>query len=162
MRCIDGIPVNELERRMQPGGWSEELFLMQNQSLVRIIAADSASLQELGVNSHKISSSLGYLLDRKACNEISCLVSNIKVRTFHNWRMITCPWAKKQFEWCNIGRGAELLTSEDFEIKNMQLGESIDGLTLSIHLIRDHNFFGGPGTKYRIDPKKIVRVLELE
>jgi hypothetical protein len=41
------------------------------------------------------------------------------------------------------------------------LQQRLEGFELSIHLIRDHAFFGGPGTRFRIDPERAVAILNL-
>lgn len=163
MQLVDGIAVNELERRMRPGGWSQEGFITPDQSLIKVLVADMATVQKLGVTPQGIAESLERLIERGAHGEqfIPAQVEHFNVRIIHSRKMRTCPWAQKQFERCNFGMGVKYLTTEDFEITNTRLGESLTGTSLCIHLIRDHSFFGGPGTAYRIDPERAVRVLEL-
>jgi hypothetical protein len=61
-----------------------------------------------------------------------------------------CPWG------CNTAEG-----SRDFLILNRVTGEYFTGPSLIVHLIREHHFFEGMETPYRIDPLKAARVLEL-
>ena len=75
--------------------------------------------------------------------------------------MRTRPWAPVRFQRCNYGLGVKYLSTVDFEIKNIALDEGISSTSLYTHLIRDHSFFGGPGTAYRIDPSKAIRILQL-
>lgn len=42
------------------------------------------------------------------------------------------------------------------------LGGKLNFPEVMIHLIRDHHFFGGKRSPFRLDPKRIVRILELE
>lgn len=163
LQLINDVPLDELERRMRPGGWSQEGFLLQEQSLVHVMAADAAAIRQLGVTAEEIADSLERLLERGAHGNRfrPAHIEHFRVRIIRSHKMRTCPWAPKEFEWCRIGRGVKYLTTEDFEITNTRLGESLSGTTLCIHLIRDHSFFGGPGTLYRIDPEKAVRILEL-
>ena len=163
MKSINSVDIDELERRMRPGGWSQEGFLTPEQSLVQVLANDLASIQELGVSGKQIADALERLLERGARGDRFRpeYVEHFKVRIIRSRKMRTCPWAPKQFERCHIGRGVKYLTTEDFEISNRLIGESLSGTSLCLHLIRDHSFFGGPGTMYRIEPKKAVRVLEL-
>jgi hypothetical protein len=162
-QLINGVPLDELERRMQPGGWSQEGFLTPEQPLAQVMAADAASLRQLGVTAEEIANSLEHLLERGAHSDRfrSVHIEQFQVQITHSHKMRTCPWAPKQFEWCHIGQGVKYLTTEYFEITNTRLGESLNGTSLCIHLIRDHSFFGGPGTLFRIDPERAVRVLEL-
>jgi len=163
MKTIDGVDVDELERRMRPGGWSQEGFLRPEQSLVQVLADDRASIQKLGVSVQQISDALEILLEKGAhSNRFKPeYVGHFKVQIIHSRKMRTCPWAPQQFEWCRFGRGVTYLTTEDFKITNTRIGESLRSTSLCLHLIRDHSFFGGRGTPYRIEPEKAARVLEL-
>ncbi len=62
-----------------------------------------------------------------------------------------CPW----------GCGFERLSSFDFLILNRQSGEWVTGPGLIVHLIRKHGFFEGPQSPYRVDPTRVLRVLDL-
>jgi hypothetical protein len=48
----------------------------------------------------------------------------------------------------------------DFLILNRRSGEYITGPGLIVHLIREHQFFEGSGSPYRLEPLKAIRVLE--
>jgi len=61
-----------------------------------------------------------------------------------------CPWCES-VEYGNF----------DFEITNRRIHESIRGPGLLIHLIRRHRFFEGIESPYRVDPEKLMRVLEV-
>ena len=47
-------------------------------------------------------------------------------------------------------------------ILNRETGESFTGPGLIVHLIREHHFFEGKESPYRVEPEKAVRVLELQ
>lgn len=162
-QLVNDVPLDELERRMRPGGWSREEFLAPDQSLARVIAADAAFLRQLGLTAEEIADSLERLYEKGAHSDRfrPVQVEQFWVRIIHSHKMRTCPWAPKQFEWCHVGRGVKYLTTEDFEITNTRLGASLSGTSLCFHLIRDHSFFGGPGTPFRIDPERAVRILDL-
>ncbi len=49
----------------------------------------------------------------------------------------------------------------DFLILNRRLGESVTGPGLIVHLIREHQFFEGSESPYRLEPSKAIRVLDL-
>jgi hypothetical protein len=51
--------------------------------------------------------------------------------------------------------------SFDFFIFTLRTGDFISGPGLVIHLIREHGFFEGPESPYRVDPVKTSRLLEL-
>jgi len=61
-----------------------------------------------------------------------------------------CPWDCAPIPWACF----------DFLIVNRRSGESVTGPGLIVHLIREHQFFGGSESPYRVEPLKAIRVLE--
>lgn len=47
-------------------------------------------------------------------------------------------------------------------VVNRGTGDYLAGPGLIVHLIRDHHFFEGPGSPYRVDPVKAAQVLGLQ
>jgi len=48
-----------------------------------------------------------------------------------------------------------------YTIKNLKTGESVRFGELVIHLIDKQHFFEDEGTQYRLDPKKLLEVIEM-
>jgi hypothetical protein len=46
-------------------------------------------------------------------------------------------------------------------VKNKKLDKEITFTDLQIHMIRQHGFYEGKGSRYRLDPKEIIEVLEV-
>jgi hypothetical protein len=61
----------------------------------------------------------------------------------------TCPW------------GCDAESDLDFKVENERAGEVVKGPGLIVHLIREHHFFEGLESPYRVSPIKLVKVLEL-
>ena len=49
----------------------------------------------------------------------------------------------------------------DFLILNRQTGEYVTGPGLIVHLIREHQFFEGSESPYRVEPAKAIQALGL-
>ena len=49
----------------------------------------------------------------------------------------------------------------DFLILNRQAGIQVTGPGLIVHLIREHHFFEGVESPYRVDPVRVSEVLQL-
>ncbi len=62
-----------------------------------------------------------------------------------------CPWDCAPVPWACF----------DFLIVHRRLGQYITGPGLIVHLIREHQFFAGSESPYRVEPLKAIRVLEL-
>jgi hypothetical protein len=61
-----------------------------------------------------------------------------------------CPWDCPPIPWACF----------DFLIVNRRSGEYITGPGMIVHLIREHQFFEGSESPYRVEPLRAIRVLE--
>jgi hypothetical protein len=53
-------------------------------------------------------------------------------------------------------------TYEIVDMRSIIFGRSLKFAAVMIHSIRDHHFFGGPKTRMRIDPKRVIKFLHLK
>jgi hypothetical protein len=152
----------EAERRMQPGAWDTAGFLPPGLALQEILAEDAKAIRRYGLDSNQVGARLAAILDAGLASDLGrpAQVGDHEVEIVRQRGMITCPWAPDEFEACRIGEGARP-TANRFRIHHRPSGETIDGFQLSVHLIRDHGFFGGPGTRFRIDPGHLLAALGL-
>ncbi len=159
---VDGVLVGQLELRMWSGRWSAEGYLRQGDSLIEVMRTDATALSELAIDRAAVAARLQDLLERGAVSEWSPVsVDGWQVTIRRTRKLRGCPWATTNVDLCIVGAGAMMLSSDDFEIASKGTREVIRGTGLCVHLIRDHGFFCGPGTPYRIDPVTAVRVLDL-
>jgi hypothetical protein len=149
-----------VERRMQPGAWDPSGFLTPGSSLADVLARDADTVRRLGMELPVIGEKLQELLRAGGGSDVfqPTVVGDYAVEVLHQRGLITCPWAPEEFEACPVGQGARP-TANRFIIRHRPSGTRIEGFELSIHLIRDHGFFGGPDTRFRIDPKRLASLL---
>lgn len=181
------VDIEELEKQMRPGALSEQGFLGTKESLATVLAEDINVLEKLGVTCSQLANAVETILsiamakqdsDRKGMRERRTPFPNLyepestpkfsanylpdtdkgylvgKLHVFMTqWRGIQeCPWGcHVDSKWASI----------DFLILNRESGEFFTGPGLIVHLIREHNFFEGKQTPYRVEPAKVVRVLEI-
>jgi len=177
--------LSELERRMRPGAYSQKGFLGRTESLEAVIAQDAQTLKTLGVSHEQIAAALELVLQsvddqrdqlhsegkhhavlkreeglfpriragRLPSTEVGYLVgSNLQV-FIERWRGFqVCPWqCAGQVCWANL----------DFLLLNRDSGKYLTGPGLIVHLIREHHFFEGRKSPYRVAPEQAIQVLEL-
>jgi hypothetical protein len=74
-----------------------------------------------------------------------------------------CPWSES--DPCSEPDDAESSIcdagSNDWRIRNTERGIELSGPTLISHLIREHHFFEGFESPYRVDPRALAELLEL-
>ena len=152
--------LSEVEKRMQPGAWFTHGFLLKDTSLAEVLANDARTLTALSVTAEQVGQRLAELLESAPKSDwfMPFQRGEYKVEIRRRRGLITCPWAPDEFEPCNIGHPSPP-TANQFLIQHRGTGERLEGFELSIHLIRDHAFFGGPGTRFRIEPEKAATIL---
>ena len=169
---------------MRPRAWSEKGFLGPKERLMTVIRKDEATLQRLGITHAQIADKIEELI--KIGEEETLARWRARDRT--SWRIdrspITvgqfsiiilgpylghqeCPWSfydpstkPPRRKPCTVGSGP-MYGDLDFVITNNRTGETLTGPGLIVHLIRDHHFFEGKQSPYRVDPEKAAGVLEL-
>ena len=153
--------IAEIERRMQPGAWDVPGFLHPGTLLAAIMAANSEAAARLGLDPGSIGARLGALLEAGAESDLGRPISfgGFRVEILHARGFLTCPWAPEEFEPCVVGRGSRP-TANRFMVTDGD-GRQLSGYELSAHLIRDHAFFGGPDTRYRLEPDLVAGFLGL-
>lgn len=150
--------VVDLESNMRPGALSAGGFLGRSESLDSVIQSDGAAVLRLGISYRDIADTLEAILlaalERHWEHPEGFEVGELKV-SLQVWRGLQeCPWG------CSLDV-CKKLGFVDFDITNKSLRESVSGPGLIAHLIRDHRFFEGKESPYRVDPEQIARVLGL-
>ncbi len=186
----DNVSINKLENRMRPNAYSAEGFLGLTESLEEVLLQDEVTLQKLGVDYKEISAELEKIVGEALQQKNELLRTNPKEYRERknysiNWRkqpapifsldnlpspeigyrienkyqvfiiqyrgLQECPWNCKNADWGSF----------DFLLLNLQTGEYITAPGLIAHLIREHHFFEGQETSYRVEPLKLAQVLGL-
>lgn len=143
----------KIEQNMKAGKISLTGFLGNDtRSLFEIITDDKNTLFNLNISSKDIAQKLKYFRDKGFNydgNEV-IVDEKWKVSVISNRGKIKCPFEDK---------GGFIKT----EIKLIYIPENIEILytDLSIHLIEFHDFYGGKGSYYRLEPEILKKVLEL-
>jgi hypothetical protein len=155
------VPLGEVERRMRPGGWFTRPLLLSQHRLEPILEADARALAEMNVTAQALGAALGNLLRQASGSDWHDPYrhSRLDVEVRHRRGFITCPWAEDETEKCVVGEGVRP-TANEFLIRHRSSGATIAGFEISAHLVRDHGFFGGPGTVFRIEPTELASLLE--
>ena len=146
-------PLRQSQRElMAPGRLSRDGFLGgDDRTLDDIVAADQAVLEESGVSAEQIADLLDELheaADEALENPRELFDGKVTVRLIEVRGLIPCPFAcsfhtHKANVMVTAGRLAFTFTP------------------LSAHLIREHGFFQGKGSSFRLEPEELVRLYRL-
>jgi hypothetical protein len=90
--------------------------------------------------------------DKLPAMELGYLVgANLQVFLLQSKGLQECPWDCEYEDW----------SSFEFLILNRESGNYVVGPGLIVHLIQVHHFFEGLESPYRVDPAKVIQVLEI-
>ncbi len=140
-----------IRKNLQPGEMSIEGFLgADERDYLEIIDDDRRTIEKLGLTTTEIANRLLYFTDQAfelfGGSVVIDTIYRVSYRSFRG--RILCPFAHP----CGNRKG--LITLE-----NLKNGISIFWSPLNIHMIRKHCFFEGKGSKHRLEPEILKKVL---
>ncbi len=145
--------IQKVERRMAPGIITRDGLLGDDQrQLEEIIEDDGNQINRLGLTHRRIARRMEYFTKkgRKGLGT-PVTVEDIYAVKVDEWRgLVPCPWED--------GHAAR---KGYVEVTNEELGETITWTPLNIHMIREHGFYQGRGSTYRIEPEDVKRILNV-
>ena len=140
-----------IEHRLQPGVLTLSGFLgTDSRGWQEIVASDEARLEELGITAEALAERMQYFTDQswELYDQELELEGKFIVETEVVRGKLPCP-----FSHAGIYRKAfTILTRKD-------TGESLRWSSLNLHLIKEHHFFEGIGSPFRLDPVDLARIL---
>ncbi len=138
-------------QRMQPGMITLSGFLGDDtRTLNEIVADDAATLSRLGRSCEEIADRMQFFTEKSWDSFVGGILLDeiYQVETEVVRGRLPCPYA-------HSGIYRKAVTTFTNTRDNITLRWS----TLNIHLIREHGFFEGKGSVFRLDPETLVRAL---
>lgn len=141
------------QKRMQPGVITRDGLLGHDKrQLGEIIEDDTNCVNNLGLTHARIARRMEYFTKkgRKGMGTPVTVDDDYTV-CVKEWRgLLPCPWDD-----------GEATRKGYVEVTNERLQETITWTPLTIHMIRDHGFYEGKGSPYRVDPEQAKRILDI-
>lgn len=136
-----------IERDMLLHGYMGE----DTRSLAAIINEDEMILKDLGVTAEDIGKAMRQIT-RAGMEAFDDIVEfdgyEVEVNEYKGW--LGCPFKDNR-------KAGKRLTG----VTDKATGKHMSWTDMSIHLIRDHGFFQGKGSHFRIEPAELVEFLRL-
>lgn len=143
--------LKKASENMKPGIITAEGFLGDDdRSLVDIIESDEEKIQSLKINLYDDIKRIKYLLEKgkEAFDEPITVDNKWLVKTDEARGHLPCPFEDGIFRKVNL------------RVKNLRNNEELFITELSLHLIEKHHFFQGKGSKFRVEPEQLKKVIE--
>jgi hypothetical protein len=152
---IAGRSITDLEEDMRPGGLSTAGFLGEGEGLLDVLAADNRYVvDEQGLTHQELARPLlilGAVAARQAvreAREITYHGRNFKVRATLSRVFVRSPFQDGTRTNC-------LVTAE-----NLGNGKKLTYSLLVPQMIQRYGFYEGKGTRYRVEPRTVLEVLD--
>ena len=146
--------LQKAQENMRPGVLTLHGFLGKDtRNLVDILEEDAAEVSRLGTTEAAIAARMKYFRDRgeEGLGEFITIDEHFEVRVETVRGKIPSPFG-----------GPGLYSKTNTTVRNKSLDKEITYTDISIHLVRDHGFFEGKGSPFRLDPHQLVEILEIE
>jgi hypothetical protein len=142
-----------VEKQMRPGEISSIGFLGNDErSLAEILLDDGHTVTSLYLDHQTIANRMQELTDkgREGFGNPVLVDDFLEVTVEDSRGTIACPFM-------HMG----MYPKENVRVVNKKTGEEIRWTALNIHMIKEHGFYEGKGSPFRIEPLDLIRVLEL-
>jgi hypothetical protein len=145
--------MKEIQERMKPGVITLDGFLgTDGRNLIDILVEDDAEVKRLNLTHEKIASRMQELRDagKEGLGDIVVVGPHYEVRVDIARGKLPCPFGH---------RG--LVRKTVIQVRNPEKNREITFTDMNIHMIREHGFYQGEGSPYRVEPGDIVDILDI-
>ena len=146
--------LDRVQENMRPGVLTLNGFLGNDErNLVEILEDDAAEVSRLKTTNAAIAERMQYFRDKgeEGLGEFLTIDEHFDVRVETVRGGIPSPFG-----------GPGLYSKTNTTVRNTKLDREITYTDINIHLVRDHGFFEGKGSPFRLEPKDLVEILEVE
>jgi hypothetical protein len=154
---INGRSIAELEKDMRPGASSRAGFLGKDERLLDVLAADNKFVvDERGLTHQELARALhvlGAIARWQDQHEEAGREFVYRGRKFS----VSLNTAKG-FMPSPFGDGTR--TNQSVEVENLATGKKLTYSLLVPHMSERYGFYEGKGTRYRVDPAKVLEVCD--
>ncbi len=148
------VKMQEIQNRLGPGKITRDGFLGKDRrKLVDILTEDDSEVKRLGYDHTAIAGKMKYFRDtgEKGLGDFIDISPyfSVSVETFRG--KLPCPFECRK-----------ILPKSITTVKNKRLGRELVFSDIQIHLIMYHGFYQGKQSQYRIEPRDLIDILEVE
>ncbi len=152
LKEINGRPIADLERDMRPGADSAKGFLGEDERLLDVLAADNRTVvEDLGLGHRELARHMLVLA------AIGRKVGEGEFR-YHGRRFrVKCIYSRG-FQDSPFRDGTK--ANAEAIVRNLDTGQEVRYSLLVPLMVERYGFYEGEGTPYRVDPRKLLEVLD--
>lgn len=140
-----------IQANLMPGSLSAHGFIGEDsRNLTDILRADAKSLKQTGITQQALADKMQELTDfgMRGLGQPMPMDSCFEIVVEDYMGKLPCPF-----------RDNTKVNIRQTRVRRLDTGVIMCWTDLNIHMIREHGFFEGHGSKYRLDPDELVRFL---
>lgn len=145
--------MQKIQEAMKPGVITLDGFLgTDERNLVDILTEDDAQVKRLGLTHQQIAKRMVWFREqgRKGLDEFISVEPCFQVRVMSVRGKLPSPFG-----------GPGLYQKRNITVRNLELDREITFTDLHIHMVRDHGFYEGKGSQFRLEPKDLAEILDI-
>jgi len=145
--------MKEIQERMKPGVITLDGFLgTDGRNLIDILTEDEEEVKRLGLSHEGIAERMEELREagKEGLGDPVSVAPHYEVSVDTARGKLPCPFGH---------RG--LIRKSVIKVRNLAIGRDITYTDMNIHMIRDHGFYQGKGSPYRMEIADLVMILDI-
>ena len=145
--------MDRIQESMKPGVITLEGFLGTDQRrLTDMLIEDEAAVKRLGLSHEDIEAKMDELRDAgmAGLGEFVTVSDTLSVRVDAVRGKLPCPFGDPG-----------IFPKTNITVRNMSLDIEVTFTDLHIHMIREHGFYEGKGSPFRLEPAVLARALQI-
>jgi hypothetical protein len=147
------VQMKQVQEKMKPGVITRDGFLgTDRRNLVDILEDDDALVKRMNVTHRQIAERMARFREAgiRGLGDFITIEPHFEVRVDTVRGKLPSPFG-----------GPGLIMKTLIIVRNIQLGREISYTDMHIHLIGEHGFYEGRGSRFRLEPKELVNILEV-
>ncbi len=146
--------MKEIQERMKPGIIALDGFLgPDDRNLIDILVEDDAEVKRLGLTHENIAARMQELRDagKGGLGDLISIAPHYEVSVDIARGKLPCPFGH---------RG--LVRKSIIRVKNLEKDRELTFTDMNIHMIKEHGFYQGKGSSFRMDIGDLIDILDIE
>jgi hypothetical protein len=148
------VQMNQIQERMRPGIFTRDGFLgTDRRKLIDILLEDDEAVKRMDLTHWQIADRMIELRDAgmRGLGEFINVEPHFEIRVISVRGKLPCPFGDPG-----------IFPKTNTVVRNTKLDREITFTDMHIHLVGSHGFYEGKGSPFRLEPKELAAVLDIE
>jgi hypothetical protein len=148
------VQMNQIQERMQPGVYTRDGFLGRDRrNLIDILLEDDEAVKRMDMTHRQIADRMIELRDAgmRGLGEFITVEPHYEIRVISVRGKLPCPFGDPG-----------IFPKTNTVVRNTKLGRELTFTDMHIHMVGSHGFYEGKGSPFRLEPKDLAEVLDIE